>query len=400
MGPALQENQNPDELRGVWFGYTDVYERLEPYVDPFDLRARVRVLTLDVISSSEWRSRTQGDFGRCNLGPVGRRACMIENPLKSELVQSRAFRRAVAFVIGIGVPALAALWFRQPGGMLLGAITAIMFSFADEEGPLTKRFTALGRSAGGIALGGAIGHLLGGYDWAFWMLFVAGAFGAAWLNRADKSAHIGARLAVMALAIVAGTPDISWPEALFVVGSLAVTVLVRLADHAVFGPLPAASLPPRPVVPESDRFWLRFAAAYTAAATLGLWAGLELDPQHAMWVVITTLVVMQPDDRSNYRRILERIIGTPGRRGRCVRADAIRPRRAVGVRGTRCHSSRAAAPHSGAVLAAHGGHRAAGHVDLRLGVAGGGRLRRAVAGAVQRAGGRRPGGLPPRVGRD
>ena len=29
-----------------------------------------------------------------------------------------------------------------------------------------------------------------------------------------------------------------------------------------------------------------------------------------MWVVITTLVVMQPDDRSNYRRILERIIGT------------------------------------------------------------------------------------------
>jgi uncharacterized membrane protein YccC len=235
---------------------------------------------------------------------------MIENPLNSELVQSRAFRRAVAFVVGIGVPALAALWFRQSGGMLLGVITAIMFSFADEEGPLTKRFTALGRSAAGIALGGAIGHLLGGYDWAFWLLFVAGAFGAAWLNRADKSAHIGARLAVMALAIAAGTPDISWREASFAVGSLAVTVLVRLADHAVFGPLPAASLPPRPVVPESDRFWLRFAAAYTAAATLGLWIGLELDRQHAIWVVVTTLVVMQPDDRSNYRRILERIVGT------------------------------------------------------------------------------------------
>ena len=34
------------------------------------------------------------------------------------------------------------------------------------------------------------------------------------------------------------------------------------------------------------------------------------DPQHAIWVVITTLVVMQPDDRNNYRRILERAAGT------------------------------------------------------------------------------------------
>ena len=61
---------------------------------------------------------------------------------------------------------------------------------------------------------------------------------------------------------------------------------------------------------ESDRFWLRFCAAYAGAATLGLWLGLKLDPQHAIWVAITTLVVMQPDDRSNYRRIFERIVGT------------------------------------------------------------------------------------------
>jgi hypothetical protein len=69
------------------------------------------------------------------------------------------------------------------------AITAIMFSFADEEGPLTRRFTPLGRSAAGIALGGITGHLLGGYDAVFWLLFVTAAFGAAWLNRAGKSAH-------------------------------------------------------------------------------------------------------------------------------------------------------------------------------------------------------------------
>ena len=72
--------------------------------------------------------------------------------------------------MGVGLPALMALWLRQPGGMLLGVITAIMFSFADDEGPLARRFTALGRSAGGIALGGAVGHLLGGYGVLFWLL--------------------------------------------------------------------------------------------------------------------------------------------------------------------------------------------------------------------------------------
>lgn len=235
---------------------------------------------------------------------------MITKSQIAEFIRSRVCRRAVAFVIGIGVPAAAGLWLQQSGGLLVGVVTAMMFSFADDEGPLSRRFTALSRTAGGIAVGGAVGHLLGGYTPLFWLLFVCGAFGAAWLNRSGKTAHIGARLAVMALTITAGTPEMSQSEVFFVAGALAVVVLVRLADHALFGPLPATSLSAPKAAPDDNRFWLRFAASYAAVATLALWVGLKLDPQHAIWVVITTLVVMQPDERSNYRRIFERIIGT------------------------------------------------------------------------------------------
>jgi hypothetical protein len=235
---------------------------------------------------------------------------MITKSQTAELLQSRAFRRALAFMIGVGVAAGAGVWLRQSGGLLVGVITAMMFSFADDEGSLARRFTALGRTAAGIAIGGAIGHMLGGYGPLFWILFVGGAFAAAWLNRSGKTAHIGARLAVMALTIAAGTPELSRSEVLFVAGSLVVVVLVRLADHALFGPLPAWSLPAPQAVSADDRFWLRFAAAYATVATLALWLGLTIDPQHTIWVVVTVLVVMQPDERSNYRRIFERIIGT------------------------------------------------------------------------------------------
>ncbi|MEW6452318.1 MAG: hypothetical protein AB1490_16790, partial [Pseudomonadota bacterium] len=81
--------------------------------------------------------------------------------LNADLIRSRAFRRAMSFVIGIGIPAAVCLWLRLSDGLLLAVITALMFSFADDEGPLLNRFVALGRSAGGIALGAAGGHLLG-----------------------------------------------------------------------------------------------------------------------------------------------------------------------------------------------------------------------------------------------
>jgi uncharacterized membrane protein YccC len=53
---------------------------------------------------------------------------------------------------------------------------------------------------------------------------------------------------------------------------------------------------------------LRFALGFAAAATAALWPGRPLDPVHIIWVVTTTLIVMQGDARASYRRIVERIV--------------------------------------------------------------------------------------------
>ena len=62
--------------------------------------------------------------------------------------------------------------------------------------------------------------------------------------------------------------------------------------------------------PSGHGGWLRYALAFAGAATAALWIGQALDPTHTIWVVATTLVVMQADARLSYRRIVERIAGT------------------------------------------------------------------------------------------
>lgn len=49
---------------------------------------------------------------------------------------------------------------------------------------------------------------------------------------------------------------------------------------------------------------------YAGAATASLWLGVHLEPERALWVVVTTLVVMQSDARLSYVRIVHRIAGT------------------------------------------------------------------------------------------
>jgi uncharacterized membrane protein YccC len=50
--------------------------------------------------------------------------------------------------------------------------------------------------------------------------------------------------------------------------------------------------------------------AFAAAATGGMAIGDLIGQQHGYWIVITTLLVMQPDVRASYWRIVERIAGT------------------------------------------------------------------------------------------
>ena len=89
--------------------------------------------------------------------------------------------------------------------------------------------------------------------------------------------------------------------------ALLIVVVARVADHLLAGPLKqqrggGGGAP--------TGGWTRFALAYAGAATASLWLGVHIDPERALWVVVTTLVVMQSDARLSYVRIVHRIAGT------------------------------------------------------------------------------------------
>lgn len=218
-------------------------------------------------------------------------------------------RRAVTFAADIGAPILAGTLLGTPRGALLGGIAGLLFSFADSEGSLPTRLWMLALAVLGFAVGGFSGFFLRGHPPAFWVLFVVLALAAGALNRIGRGEHLGARFAAISLAVVAGMPMIVPADGLFLVGAAVFSALVRTLDHRLNGPWPPP--PTRPVPARlSNRDWIRFSLAYAAVSSVGLWIGVKLDPGRAIWVAVPCLVLMQPDVRSNYRRVVENIIGT------------------------------------------------------------------------------------------
>lgn len=229
--------------------------------------------------------------------------------LNAVRVEPFRLRRAAGFAVNTALPMLLGVVAEVPAGALLGGITGLLFSFADDAGPLSSRFRILALVAIGLLGGGGAGFFLRGHPPAFWILFVGLTLAAGWLNRIGRGEHLAARFAAIALAVVSGMPTITPRDGLFVLFACAVAALSRLADHLCFGPWPASATPPRPPV-MSARAWSRFALAYAATATLAVRIGVVLDPGRAIWVAIPGLVLMQPEVRSNYRRAVENILGT------------------------------------------------------------------------------------------
>ena len=161
----------------------------------------------------------------------------------------------------------------------------------------------------GMAAGGIAGLLLGISSKLFWPLFLAAAFAAGWLYRAQRGPQLAARVFAIAFSIIAGLPTVTGSEIELMGGVVAACVVSRAVDHLLFGPLPRDAGAP-PAGPVTTAQWLQFALAYAAAAGLGLWIGMTLDPTRAIWVSTTTLVVMQADAGANYRRVVGRIVGT------------------------------------------------------------------------------------------
>ena len=218
-----------------------------------------------------------------------------------------AARRSEQYLVANGGPLCAGVAGGVPAGALLGAVTGLILSFADDEGPLSRRFAILAMNAAAIGLGGIAGVLLHGFPWPVWVLFVALTFGAGQALRFGKGPAMATRHCAMALVVTSGGPQFTVALLWYPLLALLIVIAARLVDHAIAGPL-AQQRGGGGGAPLGG--WPRFALAYAGAATASLWLGVRIDPDRALWVVVTTLVVMQSDARLSYVRIVHRIAGT------------------------------------------------------------------------------------------
>jgi hypothetical protein len=216
-------------------------------------------------------------------------------------------RRGILFLVAIGAPIGVGAWLHQPAGALLGCVCGLLFSFADDDGPLSRRYFILAMAAAAIALGAVVGFQLRGFPPPLWILFAAMTFATGMANSFGKVPTLSARFGAMALVVASSMPILQLPEIVFALSTLALVAAARTLDHLIAGPLAQQGGGARRI-PAGG--WTRFALAYAGAATASLWIGLTIDPARVLWVVVTTLVVMQSDARASYVRIVQRIVGT------------------------------------------------------------------------------------------
>ncbi len=224
-------------------------------------------------------------------------------------VETAQFRRGLLFLINIGAPMLVGTIRGQSQAALLGAVVGMLLAFADNDGPLSSRLRLLVIDAACLAAGGVVGHYSRDSTAVVWPVFIALTLAVGLAARGGREPLIAGRHGAMAFVVAAAIPTFSAPEMWYLAGSLVLNAASRTADHQVFGTLPRLRAAPLQM-PSGRGGWFRFALAFAGAATAALWLGGTLDPVHTIWVVTTTLVVMQPDARASFLRIVARITGT------------------------------------------------------------------------------------------
>jgi Fusaric acid resistance protein-like len=224
-------------------------------------------------------------------------------------IDTTLIRRGALFFAAIGAPVVVALVRGEPQAAQLGAVLGLTLAFADNDKDLPRRLRLLLIDGSAIALGAIVGFLVRGSAYVLWPLFIVITFATGLSARRGRETLIVVRNLAMAFAVGGTLLSFDLREIWYMLGVLAVNAVARTLDYWLFGPLPLVTVA-RMQRPSGYGGWLRFACAYAAASTLGMWIGNSLDPTHLSWIVITTLVVMLPDANASYRRIVERITGT------------------------------------------------------------------------------------------
>lgn len=224
-------------------------------------------------------------------------------------VEGAQVRRGALFLVNIGVPLVLGAWRGESRAALAAVIVGMLFGFADNDGPLVSRLRLLLLDAGCLAAGGIAGYFSRDNPVVLWPLFIVITFVVGLAAKAGREPLLAGRHMAMAFVVAAAIPTLTVLEIVYLLGAVLLAAATRTVDHLIAGPLPRQPGPPLQL-PAARGGWVRFAAALAGAATAALWLGGTLDPIHTIWVVTTTLVVMQPDSRASYRRIVERIAGT------------------------------------------------------------------------------------------
>jgi hypothetical protein len=177
-------------------------------------------------------------------------------------------------------------------------------------GPLFSRLRFLALDALCIGVGAGLGYFARNHAALLVPFFVGLTLGIGLAPLTGRMLPLTGRHAAMAFTVAAALPvTFNLPQAGYLFGVFLLAAAARTVDYLIAGPLPRQ--PAVPLQPPSGHGgWLRYALAFAGAATAALWIGQALDPTHTIWVVATTLVVMQADARLSYRRIVERIAGT------------------------------------------------------------------------------------------
>lgn len=224
-------------------------------------------------------------------------------------VDSVQVRRGALFLLNIGVPVVVGVVRAEADAALIGAVVGMLLAFADNDSGLFGRLRLLAVDAGAIAGGGIVGWLCRDSPVALWSVFVAITLSVGMAARGGREPLLAGRHSAMAFTVAAAIPTFELYQLWYLFGVLALNAASRALDHFVCGKLPLQPAAPLQK-PSGQNGWLRFALAFSGAAVAALWIGKTLDPVHAIWVVVTTLVVMRPDAKASYRRLVERVAGT------------------------------------------------------------------------------------------
>jgi hypothetical protein len=219
------------------------------------------------------------------------------------------WRRGALFLSGIAGPVLMGLWFGNSEAALPAGVAGLLLCWAEAPGPLADRLRALSVAASAMVFGAALGFLAQIVPALLWPMAFVGSCGVGYAATKQRLWPIATRDGAIAFAIGTVLPPPTTLHAGILGAGLAVIVLSRILDHLLHGPLPTLSGARALDKPVGSFGRWRFALAYGVAATSALALGWWLSPDYAPWVVITTLVVMQPDAGASYRRVLWRIAG-------------------------------------------------------------------------------------------